>query len=319
MSLGITAEEIRGGGANALLGQYFHDSQLQVTLTDALFDLQYIAQNVGATVEAGSEKTCLQTERVVVGAGGTIQPSVEPKEWLSLGTCGWYKEDGSEEWNAIDFVDGVATVSTLVAGAEVCVRFNGVGNVKEITIPSDFIPNTVTLYMTMPLFAAASANEEDMANATKLGDVVVCIEKFQFSGAMDFSITSSGAATSALSGMALAVMSSEGCEDRGHYGVIKEVRLSGNWYDGLERIAVSGAEKELAVGDTAVLQVYGQYKDGSIGRIGNDKLTFTSDTAYASVSDAGVVTADSAGTSIISISVTDKPEVDGFAKIIVSA
>lgn len=39
-SLGITAEEIRGGAANALLGQYFHDSNLSVTLTDALFDLQ---------------------------------------------------------------------------------------------------------------------------------------------------------------------------------------------------------------------------------------------------------------------------------------
>lgn len=277
-----------------------------------------MSQNVGATINAGSENTYLQTERVIVGEGGTIEPSVAPKEWLSLGTCGWYKEDGSEEWNSIDFVDGVATVPALTAGQEVCVRFNGIGNVRQITVPSDFIPNTVTLYMTMPLFAAASASAEDIGNATKLGEVVVCIEKFQFSGAMDFSISASGAATSALSGMALAVLSSEGCEDRGHYAVIKEVRLSGNWYDGLERIAVSGAEKQLAVGDTAVLQVYGQYKDGSVGRIGNDKLTFVSDSAYASVANTGVVTAASAGTSIISISVTAKPEVDGFAKIIVS-
>lgn len=136
---------------------------------------------------------------------------------------------------------------------------------------------------------------------------------------MDFAVTSSGAATSNISGMALAVLNGEGCDDTGYYAIIKEVHLTGNWYDGLERIAVSGAEKELAVGDTATLQVYGQYADGRVGRIGNDKLTFTSDTAYASVSDAGVVTAASAGTSIISISVTDKPEVDGFAKIIVSA
>ncbi len=118
--------------------------------------------------------------------------------------------------------------------------------------------------------------------------------------------------------MALAVLTSEGCSEGGYYAHIKEVLFDGNWYDGLERIAVSGAEKELAVGDTAVLQVYGQYKNGSVGRIGNDKLTFVSDSEYASVADTGVVTAASAGTSIISISVTAKPEVDGFAKIIVS-
>lgn len=317
-SLGITAEDIRGGAANALLGRYFHDSQLEATLTDALFDLQYVALNVGATVEGGSENTYLQTERVVVGAGGTITPSVTPKEWLSLGTVGWYKEDNAEAWNAIEFENGVATVPSLTAGTEICVRFNGVGNVTQITVPSDFIPSTVTLYMTMPLFAAASASEQDVTNATKLGEVQLLIPRFQFSGSMDFSITSSGAATSSLSGMALAVLNGEGCEDTGYYAVIKEVKFSGNWYDGLERIAVSGAEKEIAVGDSTTLQVYGQYADGRVGRIGNDKLTFTSDSAYASVTNAGVVTGDSAGTSYINIVVTDKNTVEGFAKIVVS-
>lgn len=279
----------------------------------------YIALNVGSTVESGSENTYLQTERVVVGAGGTITPSVAPKEWLSLGTIGWYKEDGSEQWNSITFESGVATVPALTAGTEVCVRFNGVGNVNQIVIPSNFIPSIVTLHMTMPLFSAASASEEDMANATKLGEVQVIIPKFQFSGSMDFAITSSGAATSNLSGMALAVLNGEGCEDKGYYAIVKEVKFSGNWYDGLERIAVSGAEKELAVGDSVTLQVYGQYADGRVGRIGNDKLTFTSDSAYASVTNAGVVTGDSAGTSYINIVVTDKNTVEGFAKIVVGA
>lgn len=38
--LSVTDEQVRGGEANALLGRYFHDTQLEATLTDALFDLQ---------------------------------------------------------------------------------------------------------------------------------------------------------------------------------------------------------------------------------------------------------------------------------------
>ena len=34
MDFSITAEEIRAGAGNALYGKYFHDSNLNVTLTD---------------------------------------------------------------------------------------------------------------------------------------------------------------------------------------------------------------------------------------------------------------------------------------------
>lgn len=280
--------------------------------------MQYIALNVGATVESGSTNTGLITERVVVGAGGTITPVATPQPWMSLGTIGWYKSDDEDVWHNITFESGVATVEGLSAGAEVCVRFNAQGNIDQIVIPSDFIPAEVTAVVTMPLFAAASANQEDVSAASKVAEVVVEVPRYQFEGNMDFAVTSSGAATSNISGMALAVLNGEGCDDTGYYAVIKEVHLTGNWYDGLERIAVSGAEKEIAVGDSVTLQVYGQYADGRVGRIGNDKLTFTSDSAYASVTNAGVVSGDSAGTSYINIVVTDKTDVEGFAKIIVS-
>ncbi len=129
--------------------------------------------NVGTEIDKGSENTYLQIERVTVGAGGTIAPTVAPQNWLSLGKVGWYKTDDSDDWASIEFDDdGVATVASLAQGTEVCVRFNGQGNVSQITVPSNFIPDTVTLYMTMPLFAAASANAEDIAKGTQLGEVV---------------------------------------------------------------------------------------------------------------------------------------------------
>lgn len=33
-NMSITAEEIRGGAANALRGKYFHDSNMNITITD---------------------------------------------------------------------------------------------------------------------------------------------------------------------------------------------------------------------------------------------------------------------------------------------
>lgn len=321
-ALSITAEDIRGGAANALLGRYFHDSQFSVSMTDALWNLQYIALQVGSEVERSPEFTGLITERVVVGEGGTITPASAPQPWMGMGTVGWYKVDGSDEFvaDAITFVDGVATVGTLTAGSEVCVRYNAKGNISQVVIPSDFIPAEVTLNMTMPLFAAASANADDIRSATKIAEVIVEVPRYQFDGNMDFSVTSSGAATSNISGMALAVMNSEGCEDRGHYAIIKEVSFVGNWYDQLVRMAVDGADKVMAVGDTATLAVYGQYADGSVGRIGNDNLTFASDSAHATVgASTGVVNAVSAGVANISITVTDKQSVDAFAKITVNA
>lgn len=241
---------------------------------------------------------------------------------MSLGTVGWYKTDDSDEFvaDAITFVDGVATVAGLTEGSEVCVRYNAKGNIAQVTIPSDFIPAECTLVMTMPLFAAESANGEDIRSATKIAEVMVEVPRYQFDGNMDFSVTASGAASSNISGMALAVLNGEGCEDRGYYAKIKEISFVGNWYDSLVRLAVDGAEKAMEVGDTAMLRVYGQYSDGSFGLIGNDKLTFATESgAGISVSAAGLITANSAGTNIISITVQDKQSVDAFCKVVVSA
>ena len=49
----ITAEDIRGGQGNGLLGRYFHDSTLTATLTDAMFDLNYMALSLGVNIESG--------------------------------------------------------------------------------------------------------------------------------------------------------------------------------------------------------------------------------------------------------------------------
>ena len=53
LNFSITGDDIRGGRGNALIGKYFHDSNLTCTLTDALFNLQYIALSLGVPVDQG--------------------------------------------------------------------------------------------------------------------------------------------------------------------------------------------------------------------------------------------------------------------------
>ena len=49
----ITGEEVRGGPGNLLYGKYFHDPNLNIQITDAMFNLQYVAASLGVDVNQG--------------------------------------------------------------------------------------------------------------------------------------------------------------------------------------------------------------------------------------------------------------------------
>ena len=130
-----------------------------------------------------------------------------------------------------------------------------------------------------------------------------------------------GAATSALSGNALAVDSTgNSCNSSGIYAYIAVTQTNGNWYDELQYIAVDGAQFTLAENGTKTLQVIGIYKGGKTGVIDNANLTFTSGTVATATVGAhtGVVTGVNDGTAQIHIVVTDKPAIDAYASVTVA-
>ena len=88
ISIGITAEEVRGGKGNKLIGRYFHDSSFGLTLQDALFELGYIAHNVGSQVVSGTSGM-LTEEQITATSSGALTVSGTPYDFLSLGTIGW--------------------------------------------------------------------------------------------------------------------------------------------------------------------------------------------------------------------------------------
>ena len=315
ISISVTAEDIRGGLSNPLLGRYFHDSILEANITDALFNLQYLALNVGGEVVIGGSS--LVTETVTAGSG-TLTVQGTPVAFGAAGTVGWYTPAGQEDWAPLTFEGKVAT-ATVTSGTDYCVRYNANdAGIQEFVVPSAIIPSEVHLVMTYPLFAGGTSPEA-ISTSSQVGELIVDIPRFQFAGNVELSLTSSGAATSNLSGSALASYTTANCNDMGTYGTVKQKIYGGNWYDDLTTIAVDGGNFSIANGASKTLKVIGIFKNGT-GVLDNSKLTFTSSASNtASVSNAGVVTGASAGDANITITVTDKTSVATMVGVTVTA
>ena len=315
ISISVTAEDIRGGLSNPLLGRYFHDSILEANITDALFNLQYLALNVGGQVVIGGSS--LVTETVTAGSG-TLTVQGTPVAFGTAGTVGWYTPAGQEDWAPLTFEGKVAT-ATVTSGTDYCVRYNANdAGIQEFVVPSAIIPSEVHLVMTYPLFAGGTSPEA-ISTSSQVGELIVDIPRFQFAGNVELSLTSSGAATSNLSGSALASYTTANCNDMGTYGTVKQKIYGGNWYDDLTTIAVDGGNFSIANGATKKLKVIGIFKNGT-GVLDNSKLTFTSSaSSTASVTNAGVVTGAGTGSANITITVTDKTSVATMVGVTVTA
>lgn len=315
ISISVTAEDIRGGLSNPLLGRYFHDSILEANITDALFNLQYLALNVGGEVVIGGSS--LVTETVTAGSG-TLTVQGTPVAFGTAGTVGWYTPAGQEDWAPLTFEGKVATAS-VTSGTDYCVRYNANdAGIQEFVVPSAIIPSEVHLVMTYPLFAGGTSPEA-ISTSSQVGELIVDIPRFQFAGNVELSLTSSGAATSNLSGSALASYTTANCNDMGTYGTVKQKIYGGNWYDDLTTIAVDGGNFSIANGATKKLKVIGIFKNGT-GVLDNSKLTFTSSaSSTASVTNAGVVTGAATGSANITITVTDKTSVATMVGVTVTA
>lgn len=303
-TIGVTAEDIRGGLSNPLLGKYFHDSVFDAKLTDALFNMQYIALNVGGKFVQGGD--VIAQEAVTISTPNTIKVSGTPVDFGGVGTIGWYTLQGQDDWRKITFTGQTATVSGLSNGAKVCVQYC-VNNdaAKSFVIPSSIIPSEVHLVMDYPLFSAGTT---DVSKGYQVGKLVVDVPRFLLSGSYELNMTSTGAATSNLSGSALATYTTTNCDDMGQYATVTQVINSASWADGLIAMAVDGADIQLKNNATHTLSVISLYSDGARGVVDNNKLTFSivgGGSTIATVSQSGVITAKGVGNCTVSIVATD--------------
>ena len=237
LNIGISAEDVRGGEGAGLLGRYFHTSTFELTLTDALFDLKYIAASVGANIQAGGD--VLMNEHLDA-AENKLTLSKLP---VPLKGCGdiyvWYRLATDEDWTAVKMTTGSKEISVAKAGTYCVKYFYNNASANRIRIASNYVPKTLRLVLKENLYAAGESNNSQ----TKVGYVLIKIPRFQLDGSQELTMSMTGASTTSLKGMALISDGCDaGCEGAGYYADMIQVLDGANWFDGITALAVDGGK-----------------------------------------------------------------------------
>ena len=321
----ISNEEIRGGQGNALFGKYFHDSNLGITLVDAMFKLEYLAANLGVDINMGGLSIYESPSAgEVVGAGGVITLTNAPT-LMNGSLLAWYKKPSDANWSIATITQSgssyTITIPDGVAGDVYCIKyFYQNENARSIIINTQYVPKTLHLVIMNDLFSGDSA---DIGSATRYGRIITDIPSFQLDGNQDLNLTATSAATISLTGNALGVNSDISCEEAPYYGTMTEEIFGSSWVDNVIALAIENSDMDLSQGETETLIVRTVF-GGSVAsqRKDNSNFTFAVESGTsATVSEDGVVTAsDSAtGDTIISVTLTDKNSIVAYATVSVSA
>ena len=319
----ITAEDIRGGKGNGLLGRYFHDSTLTATLTDAMFDLNYIALSLGVNVESGG--LSVKEEELKVGADNTVTTTETPVAFDGT-MIGWYKKPTDTDWTIGTIAGNKMTITGGTQDAVYCVKyFYQNANAKSITIKSQYVPATLHVVVLTDLYSGKVGTQSD---ATRYGRLIVDIPQFQLDGSQDLSLTATSAATVSLSGQALAVLDGATCEDDPYYGTMTEEIYGAKWQDDVIALAIENSDIQLSQNGTETLIVRAVYGKGMASqRKDNSNFNFTKvndPTATATgvaVSTDGIVSAGTQdGAAVIEVTLKNAPNVPpAYATVDVSA
>lgn len=294
----IDAEEIRGGFGNVLYGKYYHDSNLNVTLTDAMFNLEYIAAALGTTVEQGG--LSVKEVQATLVTAGKLTVAEQPLPFDSGVVIGWYKKPSEQEWTIGTFDGQTLSIPGGAVSDVYCVKyFYQNENARSIVVNAQYVPSVLHVVLINDLFAAETA---DLGSGEKYGRLITDIPRLQLDGSQDLTLDASGAASVELTGSALATSGSAGnqCEEEQYYATMTEEIFNTVWQDSVVALAVENSDVELTAGaDPVTLNVRAVF-GGSVAskRYPNSNFTFVADSLPDGVTvDAkGVITAASGAT-----------------------
>ena len=195
-------------------------------LTDIMFNMSYVAANCGSDIIKGGD--IFKDEQLTANESGEITLSANAVPFSGSDIYAYVRkaDSASDKRKKMPVVDN--KVTGLEADATYCVRYLYTdGAADRLVVSSQFIPKTLYAVLTVALYAGDDKNVE---SATKVGKVVIKIPRFQLSGAMEISMTATGASQTALDGSAMAY-GGKGCDGRGIYAEIIQVLDDAHWYD----------------------------------------------------------------------------------------
>ena len=177
----ITAEEVRGGPGNLLYGQYFHDSSLTFSITDAMFNIRYVAANLGVDVTKGGV-TVYESGKAgeAITTAGQITLTNTPVAFDGS-VIGWYKKPADDNWTVATINGKTMLVPGAIAGESYCIKyFYQNENAESITIKAQFVPKVLHLVLINDLYSGSAADVA--ASSSKYGRLITDIPQFQLDG-----------------------------------------------------------------------------------------------------------------------------------------
>lgn len=315
----ISSEDVRGGSANALWGKYFHNSNLQIQLTDAMFKLEYVAANLGVDIAQGG-LTVYESSAAgdAVVTAGQITLSQTPVAFDGT-VIGWYKKPTDLEWSIGTISGNIMTIPGSQVGETYCVKyFYQNPNARSIQINTQYIPKVWHLVILNDLFAGDVA---DIGSASRYGRIVTDIPRYQLDGNMTLNLTATSASTVPINGNALAVETGDSCEEEPYYGTMTEEIFGASWQDNVIALAIENSDLDLVTGGSDTLIVRAVFGGATASaRQNNSNFTFAVESGTsAAVNSDGLVTASGAGVTVISVALTSRPEIVAYATVTVTA
>lgn len=317
----ITAEDIRGGKKNVLLAQYFHDPNLAINLTNALFNFEDIALVIGSPVEQGG--LSFKEEQVTAGVGGTLKATETPVATYGE-LIGWYKKPADTNWTVGTFVEDTITVPGAQQNDVYCLKYFWTNaDARSITIKADYEPSEVHLVIIQDLFST-ERQSGTYVPGSKAGSLITDIPRFKLNGTENLAFAAGSTATTSLSGNALAVVDDTSCEEGFIYGTMTEEIIGAKWQDNVVALAIENSEIALTTGGSEALIVRAVYGGTTPSqRQDNSNFTFTvqdGGTSYVSVAPStGVVTPTADGTAYIEVTLTGYEDVPpAYAEVTVT-
>ena len=268
LNISITKDDVRGGTNAPIQFSFYHDPNVEITLTDIVFDETYVEAQLGTKFNVGGN--IYKNAEFQASDGHMTYTFTEGLAELNMG-CGksekvvWYSIDNSEWLVASSEVEG--NVFTAPKAGHVCLRYvahDDNAHIAEIT--SNIIPEELFLIITAPIFAGDACSA---SNGKSAGTITYEVPRFKLNGAQDFTMNMSSNQNMSLAGTALA--SQDGCDMNG----AKLLRIIAvydgvNWYDDVTELIAD--EDYIKVGQEP--HIYALHKNGTVNLVDNSQLTF---------------------------------------------
>lgn len=310
----LSNTDVRAGRGNQLQYIYYHTAEMNITVNESQFSLEFLALNVGSAITTGGD--CFVSEDVTLTNGqGTVAQT--PLSLSGTNLYGWVTyADGTTE--RVTFTGQAFTVTRSQSNEKVCVRYyTKVTSARSITINADMLPSTIRLVMEAQLCSSD-------ATTNRIGTVQIQVPKASMTGQFTLSMTPDSVAQTPLTVRALAsTTNAGGCSgNQSIYAIITEILDNANWYDNVIGLAIEGGDVTLTNGGTKTLQVYAVPSSGAAFLAPTDDITIaTNNQTKVSVTGnmiSGVAATDGTPV-IISATINDKPEIDANIQVTVTA